>query len=450
MSSVAPVSGGERIASIDVLRGFALLGILLMNIQDFGLPGAAYSNPTLWGGADGANLGYWFANQVFFEGKMRTIFSMLFGAGFLVLASRAAARGPEARADLADIYYRRTWWLMLFGALHAVFIWWGDILFPYAVCGLLLYVLRNLSARTLILTGTLLLVPAIPRTYFEAKDFQQMREKGEAALKAEKGGKKLTKEQEDAKKAWEEKKKDVLPDPKKIQKDVNEHRTGYWNFFKIRADGVWKNLPQGIFTWIPWDCGSMMLIGMGLFKLGVFTAGLPLSQYVKMVLAGYGLGVPVLAYVAWVTMQEKWDPLAPFWWGWCVYDYGRLTVALGHIGVVMILCQKGWLQFLTRCLAAVGQTALSNYLLTSILMTFFFNGYGLGQFGHLQRHQLLYVAAGMWTINLVISPIWLRHFRFGPMEWVWRSLTYWKKQPMRLLPVAAPSSEAVLTESANA
>jgi uncharacterized protein len=441
MGSVAPIARGERIASIDVLRGFALLGILLMNIQDFGLPGAAYSNPTLWGGSTGANLAYWFANQVFFEGKMRAIFSMLFGAGFLVLASRAEARGVEARAQLADIYYRRTWWLMLFGFLHAIFIWWGDILFPYAVCGLLLFILRNLSARTLLLTGLLLLIPAIPRTIYDGRELDQIRDKGEAALQVEKQGKKLNKEQADAKKAWEDKKKEILPDAKKIQKSVNEHRTGYWNFFQIRAAEVWKNAPGGIFNWIPWDCGSMMLIGMGLFKLGMFTAAWPTARYVRTALLGYGLGVPVLAYVAWVIMRQNWDPLARFWWGWCVYDYGRLTVALGHISVIMIVCQKGWLTFLTRRLAAVGQTALSNYLLTSLLMTFFFNGYGFGRFGHLERHQLLYAAAAMWTINLVISPIWLEHFRFGPMEWLWRSLTYGERQPMRLVPQPVPDLE---------
>lgn len=446
MSSAAPVARTERIASIDVLRGFALLGILLMNIQDFGLPGAAYWNPTLWGGSDGANLGYWFTNQVLFEGKMRTIFSMLFGAGFLVLASRAEARGLEAQAGLADIYYRRTMWLLVFGLLHAYFIWWGDILFPYAVCGLFLYVLRGLPARTLIFTGVLMLSLDIPTTYFEAKETAEMRAKGEAALSLEKSGKKLTAQQESEKKKWEEKKKDMLPDKEKIQKDVNNHRTGYWHFFGIRSSRVSREAPQGIFNWIPFDCGSMMLIGMGLMKLGVFTASLPSATYLRMVLAGYGLGVPVLAYVAWVFMQQRWDPLAPYWWGWSTYQLGRLAVALGHIGVVMLVCQHGWLGWLTRRLAAVGQTALSNYLLTSLLCTFFFNGYGLGRFGHLQRHQLLYVVAGVWSINLLVSPWWLARYRFGPMEWVWRSLTYLKKQPMKLAEV----EPVPMTESANA
>ena len=450
MSSVAPVAGAERIASIDVLRGVALLGILLMNIQDFGLPGAAYGNPAVWGGATGANLGYWFTNQVLFEGKMRAIFSMLFGAGFLVLASRAEARGLEARAGLADIYYRRTMWLLVFGLLHAYFIWSGDILFPYAVCGLFLYVLRGVAPGALILTGLLMLSMDVPYTYFDAKEAAGIRAKGEAALAAEKSGKKLSQEQEAAKKKWEEKKKDMIPDPKKVQKDINEHRTGYWHFFGIRSERVAQDAPQGIFNWIPFDCGSMMLIGMGLFKLGVFTASLAARQYVRIALIGYGLGVPVLGYVAWVTAQHHWDPLAPFWWGWCTYQLGRLAMAMGHISVVMLVVQQGWLPWLTRRLAAVGQTALSNYLLTSVLCTFFFNGYGLGRYGHLQRHQLLYVVAGVWSINLLVSPWWLARYRFGPMEWVWRSLTYVRMQPMRLAEPQTPREPPPLQEAANA
>ena len=121
-------------------------------------------------------------------------------------------------------------------------------------------------------------------------------------------------------------------------------------------------------------------------------------------------------------------------------------MAFAHVSVVMLIVKHGWLKWLTRRLAAVGQTALSNYLLTSLLCTFFFNGYGLGRFGHLQRHQLLYVVAGMWSINLLVSPWWLTRYRFGPMEWVWRSLTYMQKQPMKLVQPETPP----LQETANA
>ncbi len=114
------------------------------------------------------------------------------------------------------------------------------------------------------------------------------------------------------------------------------------------------------------------------------------------------------------------------------YEYGRLTVGLGHLSLVLFVYKMGWLRPVTYLLSKVRQMALTNYLLTSVLMTLFFNGCGLGKFGSLERHQLLYVVFSMWSINLILSSIWLRYFRFGPVEWVWRSLTYWKCQPMRL------------------
>src|SRR6266446_3351724 len=154
-SALAPVVREERIASIDVLRGFALLGILWMNVVAFALPGAAYADPTIAGGARGANLLFWLFSQILVEGKMRTLFSMLFGAGVILFTSRAEARGAESR--IGDLYYRRTLWLIAFGLLHAYFIWSGDILYGYGVAGLLLFPFRHLPARTLIIAGLVVL-----------------------------------------------------------------------------------------------------------------------------------------------------------------------------------------------------------------------------------------------------------------------------------------------------
>jgi uncharacterized protein len=114
------------------------------------------------------------------------------------------------------------------------------------------------------------------------------------------------------------------------------------------------------------------------------------------------------------------------------YDIERLPVALANMALLMILCKAGALRWLTSRLAAIGQMALSNYILQSVVCTFVFTGYGLGLYGRLERYQLYYVVAGCWATSLAASPIWLRHYRFGPLEWCWRSLTYWKKQPMRI------------------
>lgn len=119
---------------------------------------------------------------------------------------------------------------------------------------------------------------------------------------------------------------------------------------------------------------------------------------------------------------------------------GRLLVACGHIGLVMLIVKSGWLTRLTSRLAAVGQMALSCYLATSLIRTTIFEGYGLGLFAKLQRYQLLYVVFSVWLLLLIASPIWLRHYRFGPMEWGWRSLTYWRRQPMKIM-VQEPSQQ---------
>src|SRR5262249_35868540 len=145
-TAFAPVTNQERIVSIDTLRGVALLGILLINIIVFGLPGSAFSIPINAGGHTGLNLAFWYANQIFFEDKMRALFSMLFGAGVVLLTQRVEGRGLRSRG----VYYRRTLWLVVFGLLHAYFIWIGDILYSYGVAGLILFPLRKLRPAALL------------------------------------------------------------------------------------------------------------------------------------------------------------------------------------------------------------------------------------------------------------------------------------------------------------
>src|SRR6266849_1066369 len=141
--ALAPVTRAERITSLDTLRGFALLGILLMNIVAMGLYDSAYDNPTVAGGSTGANLWVWAVLHVVAEGKMRAIFSLVFGAGIILLTSRLEATGRSS----ADIYYRRNLWLLVFAIPHAYLLWAGEILYPYALCALALYTFRQTSAR---------------------------------------------------------------------------------------------------------------------------------------------------------------------------------------------------------------------------------------------------------------------------------------------------------------
>src|SRR5208283_2784073 len=423
----APVEGADRIAAIDSVRGFALLAILLMNIVAMGMYGAAYDDPTVTGGATGANLWVWIGMHVLAEGKMRCLFSMVFGASVILLTSRL-----ESRPDAADIYYRRMFWLLLFGVVHAYLLWWGDILYPYALCGLLLYPFRKMSAKGLLLLGTVLLI--LNSGVYIGQGFKD-REKlqnGRAAEQAAAQGKKLTEKEEAAKSDYEQWRKHNRPTAEELKKDAAEWRGNAFSVIKARAKvvGFFHSLPY--YSPGDWDIWCMMFIGMGLMKLGVLSGGRSYRFYGTLVLIGYGIGLPMNSYTAWLIVRSNFDPVIHSFAN-STYDIGRLSIALGHLGMIMLLAKAGLFQWIMSPLAAIGQMAFSNYILQSIVTAFLFTGYGFALYGKLQRYQLYYVVGAIWIGQLIVSPIWLRHFRFCPLEWGWRSLTYWKLQPMRIV-----------------
>ncbi|HET8548605.1 MAG TPA: DUF418 domain-containing protein [Bryobacteraceae bacterium] len=423
----APVDQTERITALDSLRGFALLGILLMNIVPFGIYGGAYDNPTVAGGSGGPNLAVWAVLHVLAEGKMRCLFSLVFGASVILLTSRL-----EKRGDAADIYYRRTLWLLLFGIAHAYLLWLGDILYPYALCALILYPFRRMSARGLLITGSVFLV--LTSLAYVGHSFGQrtMLERGRAAIAAEQKGQKLTPEQQDQKREYENWRRFNRPAAEELAKDAQGWRGDPLTVIATRARFIGMFHGKPYYSPMNWDIWSMMFLGMALMKLGVLGAGRSTRAYALMAIVGYGIGIPLNTWTAAVIIRSNFDPVTQTLMG-STYDIGRLSIALGHLGMIMLLCRKHALGWLTSRLGAIGQMAFSNYILQSILCAFFFTGYGLAMYGRLQRYQLYYVVAAIWILQMIVSPIWLRHFRFGPLEWAWRSLTYWNRQPMRLL-----------------
>src|SRR5258706_795101 len=434
----APITRAERITALDSLRGFALLGILLMNIVARGSYGEAYDDPTAAGGSTGANLGVWAVLHVIAEGKMRAIFSLVFGAGIILLTSRLEATGRSS----ADIYYRRTTWLLLFGIVHAYLLWLGDILYPYALCALILYAFRKMSARGLLITGSVVL--ALMSLAYIGQGFRtrsSLRE-ARAAIAAAQRGEKLTEKQEETKRAYEQREKRRHPDAAALKKDAEEWRGNFFSVVGARGRLVGKFHSEPYYGPGNWDVWCMMLIGMGLMKLGILSAERSTKYYATMVLIGYGIGLPLNTYTAWLIIKSNFDP-ASHAFANSTYDIGRLTIGLGHIGLIMLLSKTGAVKWLMDALGAGGQTAFSNYILTSVITAFYFTGYGFKMYGKLERYQLYYVVAAIWVFNLVASSIWVRHFRFGPLEWCWRSLTYWKRQPMRLAatePAPLPST----------
>ncbi len=425
---LGPVSTTERIRSLDVLRGVALLGILLMNITGFGLVFMAYVDPTVQGGDEGYNLLVWLINNLFFEGTMRALFSMLFGVGMVLMTSRMIGRGGGI--EVADIYYRRTIWLLIFGLIHGYLILWtGDILFAYGLWGLFLFPFRNTNPRKLIIAVAVLTLIGVGLQYGKYSELGKYKMQYEAA-QAYNESQDLPKEVREGKEAWEGIAAELKPDKEKITEDTESMHKGYFDLVLFLAPVNRMMQTTFNYDYNPWDVLAMMLLGMALFKMGVITAELKTRSYLLMILIGYGIGIPINYYESNILLENEFSILS-FYQSGLTYPFGRIAMSFGHIGLVMIFCKLNILGFLRNALAAVGRMALTNYIMHSVICAFVFTGIGFSLFGKLQRYELYYVVLAIWVFQLIASPIWLKYFRFGPLEWLWRSLTYKKTQAFR-------------------
>jgi uncharacterized protein len=424
----SPVRSADRISSLDVIRGVALLGILLMNIVGFGLP-YAYDNPNNAGGADGLNFLTWQITSLFFEGTMRGLFSILFGAGIVLMTSRAEARDPNVA--VADIYFRRNLWLIVFGLVNSwLLLFTGDILYRYGVIALFLFVFRNLSPRILIVLGLLVLASTTMKDIywnFEENNAQAAAISAQTLLDS---GEEISEEQQDAIDSWQEKLDDHEVTAEAIDEMVTAKQGGYFANIANNAERIIQSQSYLLYMYTFADAAGMMLIGMALLKLGILNAERSTRFYLAMMAIGYGVGLSVNVYEMNLLVSSNFGYVA-VGQSFLTFELGRVPITLGHVGLVMLICRNGWLSWLTSKLAAVGQMALTNYISHSIICAIVFLGIGFSMYGELQRYQLYYVVFAIWIFQLIISPIWLRHFRFGPLEWLWRSLTYREKQPMR-------------------
>ncbi len=426
--SLGPVTVSERIGALDVLRGVALLGILLMNIAGFGLVFMAYGDPTVQGGSEGLNLLVWKINNLFFEGTMRALFSMLFGVGMVLMTSRMISRGGGL--EVADIYYRRTIWLLVFGVIHAYLILWpGEILFSYGLYGLFLFPFRNAPAKKLLIGVAVLVMAGVALQYYQYTNNMDKHEKYQLALTYEKEAE-IPDEIQEGKEAWEGMMAEMKPEADRIHKNTESMHKGYLDLVLFLAPINRMVQTSFNYDYNPWDVLPMMLLGIALFRMQVITARLRRRDYLIMSILGYGIGVSINYYETQLLLNDNFSVLA-FMKSGLTYPFGRIATAFGHIGIVMLFCKSGLLVFLRNALAAVGRMALTNYVMHSVICAFVFTGIGFSLFGELERYQLYYVVGGIWLFQLIVSPIWLKYYRFGPLEWLWRSLTYRKRQPFK-------------------
>ncbi len=400
-----PVTGTERIASIDVLRGVAVLGILLMNIVTFSMVLGTYSNPAVYGDLSGADWWTWLILHVVAEQKFMTIFSLLFGAGVCIFMERAEAKGASAWRP----HLTRMAWLLFFGLAHAYLLWYGDILVTYAVCGVAVAVARKWAVPLQISIGVvmvcvpiaLMLVLGLTIEYWPPDILAETRSRCD--LSSEVVAAEIAAYQGD----W------LMQMGHRVPTSLMMHVA---------------LLPLMLF----WRAAGVMLIGMAAYRCGVLSAARSRCFYIAMMVLGVGIGLPLILRGVQVNSASGWDPVTVDYLGGIWNFVASLFMAAAWVGLIMLVCRSGVLASARRVLAAVGRMAFTNYLGQTVICTTLFYGHGLGWFGSLERVELLGVVASVWAFQMIFSVIWLRFFRFGPMEWLWRSLTYLELQPMRL------------------
>ncbi|MGB0598251.1 MAG: DUF418 domain-containing protein [Rubripirellula sp.] len=403
--AIAPTIGSERVGSLDVLRGFALLGILVMNIQSFAMVSAAYMNPTVGDRLEGLDCWIWLASHLLADQKFMTIFSILFGAGIAMIAGRQREKG----LPFLGLHYRRMGWLLLIGLIHAYLFWYGDILVTYALCGMIVVWFRNLSPRLLLPLGVLSL--AVPSLIMFAFQLSLPYWPEEAIRELDSG-------------SWS-------PSLEMLEAERASYRGPWLGQLPHRAEAAFVMQTFLFLFQLAWRAGGLMLIGMAFWKWKILTAKRSRRFYWLLAMAGLP-GALLILYGVYRNFEESWSVDYSMFQGTQFNYWGSMLVSLGYIGIVMLVCKHPPILAKLNPLAAVGRMALTNYLTQTFLCTFIFYGHGLGLFDSVSRMGQVSVVVAIWALQLVVSPLWLKHFRFGPFEWLWRSLSYWRIQPMRV------------------
>jgi uncharacterized protein len=408
-----PASTGDRIGSLDFIRGIAVMGILAANIVAFGQPFSAYMYPSAFMVPTGDGNGWmWIAQFVLVDGKMRGLFTLLFGAGLYLFMERAWARGATRWLQA-----RRLFFLMLFGLAHFFLIWRGDILFYYAIIGLAVLLCLGWGAKDQLKVGLLAYVVGaivyaammfplhlVADTSFgETAPMAEMREALDIGM--------LEAVSDDA-----------------VETDLKQSGD-YAGFVGHRAANHWHEPLTNIF-FFGLETLPLMLIGVGLYRLGFFSGGMDPG---RMKLWGW---TGLFSGAALHLLIGLWAQSYSFSY------YGTLTAFVGlsplprlmmvmGLAALLVVHSPGWAGWLAERVRAAGRAAFTNYLGTSIVMLLIFHGWALDLFGLLNRPQLYLLTAIMWVLMLAWSKPWLDRYKYGPLEWLWRCLTYGRVFPLK-------------------
>jgi uncharacterized protein len=350
-----------------------------------------------------SRLAYLFTTVVF-DLKMMGIFSMLFGAGVLLYANKRTESGQPPRG----LWFKRMFVLLGIGLLHAYLIWVGDILVPYALCGiLLLWWMRNRTARTLLIAAIGMLAVGAAFTVVHWLAWGSMSEVERAAeLEL------------------------MMPTRDQALGHVALMLGPYTRFVADSAPRTFMFQTMFFLMFFLWRCGGMMLLGMSLYKSGFLDGRLPSATYARVALIATPLGL-ALAFIGALELERAAYAM-PTRAAVDLWNYvGAVFASIGYAAALIWIVKRGMLAALRHRLAAVGQMAFSNYLFHSVTASVLFLGWGFGLAGRFDYAAQLLLILAIWIVQLIVSPVWLQRFRFGPAEWLWRTLTYGRAQPMR-------------------
>jgi uncharacterized protein len=403
----------QRHISLDAMRGFAVMGILAMNIIGFAMPQWAYVTPAAYGTDTLADQIAWAFSFIFIDGKMRGLFSLLFGASMMLIINRATAKGESA----AQVHYRRMAWLAVFGLAHYFFIWFGDILFLYAIIGMIAFGFRDWPPAKLIKVALIIFAVGLAFwgvQFVGLQVFQYLATRPDANADMARQFRALM---DSASLAFN------------IAPDLALHRGSYPAITSDKLD-EWSTplilVVQSIGETLP-----LMMIGMAMQKSGFMTGDWDAADYRRWVMRMVPAGLLLTAALAvWIVAVgfDRITALAVFYvWG----AIPRMLLTIGYAAVLILRIGHYRNHPMLARVAAAGRAAFSNYLGTSIIMTTIFYGYGFGLFGHVGRAGLWLFVLGAWALMLLWSKPWLMQFHYGPLEWLWRSLARGKMQAMR-------------------
>ncbi len=388
----------ERIILLDVVRGAAVLGILLMNIRLFSEPAAAYFNPMVYGDHTGVNKLWWYFQFIFADQKFMAIFSMLFGASTAIICDGLTRRGEAVLA----VYSKRILGLLIIGLIHAYLFWSGDILVSYALASFVPFLFRNIRWQVTAMAGLALLAFGTLSSIAAYHSISDLPLAVQATI---------------AEQYWH-------PEQSALAAEVAAYQSTWLEHFTLRAHHAWEFQTDVFVSWGFWRVGGLMLLGLALYRQGFIAGRLTAKTYGILTIIFLPLGFWLVVTGLTANADANWQFPFSFFMANTWNYWGSLLVALGYISFFAWLLKATQVRFGFSSLANIGRAALSNYLFQTLACITIFYGFGGGLFGKLERSETAFVVVAVWAAQLALSAIWFRHYTKGPVESVWHRFTY--------------------------